>query len=140
MRVASVGCFPGAWRGGSWHFQVARLHFLQSSMDFSFSASHHFSFPSKRSGRRMPPAERSALYTVHVTGPGTGYTWYRYIAKTEEGPSELNIVTSSHRKLIVSLPRPDSKQPSSLSCKGVFGRVKHTAGTCVPYRTHSVIV
>ena len=32
MRVASVGCFPGAWRRGSWHFQVASLH-LQSSMD-----------------------------------------------------------------------------------------------------------
>ena len=30
-RVASVGCFPGAWRRGSWHFQVASLH-LQSSM------------------------------------------------------------------------------------------------------------
>ena len=61
MRLASVGCFPGAWRRGSWHFQVASLH-LQSSMDFSFSASHHFSFLSKRSGRRMPPAERIALY------------------------------------------------------------------------------
>ena len=29
---------------------------------FSLSASHNFSFLSKRSGRRMPPAERSALY------------------------------------------------------------------------------
>ena len=29
---------------------------------FSLSASHYFSFLSKRSGRRMPPAERSALY------------------------------------------------------------------------------
>ena len=28
----------------------------------SLSASHYFSFLSKRSGRRMPPAERSALY------------------------------------------------------------------------------
>ena len=35
MRVASVGCFPGAWRRGSWHFQVVSLH-LQSSMDLLF--------------------------------------------------------------------------------------------------------
>ena len=35
MRVASVGCFPGAWRRGPWHFQVASLH-LQSSMDLLF--------------------------------------------------------------------------------------------------------
>ena len=34
------------------------------AMDFSFSASHScFSLLSKPSGRRMPPAERSALYT-----------------------------------------------------------------------------
>ena len=36
---------------------------------FSLSASHYFSFLSKRSGRRMPPAERSALYIIR--------TWYR---------------------------------------------------------------
>ena len=30
---------------------------------FSLSASHYFSFLSKCSGRRMPPAERSALYS-----------------------------------------------------------------------------
>ena len=35
MLVASVGCFPGAWRRGSWHFQVASLH-LQSSTDLLF--------------------------------------------------------------------------------------------------------
>ena len=32
MHVAS-GCFPGAWRRGSWHFQVTSLH-LQSIMDY----------------------------------------------------------------------------------------------------------
>ena len=26
VRVASVRCSPGAWRRGSWHFQVASLH------------------------------------------------------------------------------------------------------------------
>ena len=31
-------------------------------MDLLFVRSHYFSFLSKRSGRRMPPAERSALY------------------------------------------------------------------------------
>ena len=70
-RVASVGCFPGAWRRGSWHFQVASLH-LQSSMGFSFSASHYFSFLSKRSGWRMPPAERSALYVLYIPGRPIG--------------------------------------------------------------------
>ena len=56
MRVASVGCFPGAWRRGSWHFQVASLH-LQSRMDLLFVRFilYYFSFLSKRSGRRMPP-------------------------------------------------------------------------------------
>ena len=33
---------------------------------FSLSASHSFGFLSKRSGRRMPPAERSALYILYV--------------------------------------------------------------------------
>ena len=36
MRVASVGCFPGAWRRGSWHFEVASLH-LQSTMVLLFA-------------------------------------------------------------------------------------------------------
>ena len=30
------------------------------------SASHYFSFLSKRSGRRMPPAKRSALYSLYI--------------------------------------------------------------------------
>ena len=30
------------------------------------SPSRYFSFLSKRSGRRMPPAERSALYTLQL--------------------------------------------------------------------------
>ena len=69
MRVASVGCFPGAWRRGSWHFQVATVCTYNQvpGTDFSFSASHHFSFLSKRSGQRMPPAERSALYIIRST-------------------------------------------------------------------------
>ena len=66
-RVWRLGCFSGAWRRGSWHFQVASLHFLQSIMNH-FVRFTLFSFLSKRSGRRMPPAERSALYYIH--------TWY----------------------------------------------------------------
>ena len=58
LRVASVGCFPGAWRWGSWHFQVIKHGPL--------SASHYFSFLSKRSGRRMSPRERIALYILPV--------------------------------------------------------------------------
>ena len=64
MCVVSEGCFPASWRRGSSHFEVASFH-VRSSMDFSFPASHYFSFLSKRSGRRMPPAERSALYLVY---------------------------------------------------------------------------
>ena len=69
MRVASVGCFPGWWRRGSWHFQVASLHLPYQAWTFSLSASHYFCFLSKRSarsGRRMLPAERSALYIVRI--------------------------------------------------------------------------
>ena len=62
MRVASVSRFPGAWRRSSWHFQVASLH-LQSSVDLLF-VRFTLSFLSKRSGRRMPPAERRALYHI----------------------------------------------------------------------------
>ena len=43
-RVASVGCFPGAWRRGSWHFQVASLH-LQSSMGLVFDRFTLFFLP-----------------------------------------------------------------------------------------------
>ena len=51
------------WRG-SWHFQVASWH-LQSIMDLRpLHTIFYFSFLSKRSGRRKPPAERSALYVV----------------------------------------------------------------------------
>ena len=41
---------------------------------FSFSASHYFSFLSKGSWRRMPPAERSALckYNILKTRPFVG--------------------------------------------------------------------
>ena len=58
--VWRLGCFPGAWRRGSWHFQVASLHLLTINRG-PLSASHYFSFLSKRSGRCVPPAERSAL-------------------------------------------------------------------------------
>ena len=65
--VWRLGCFPRAWRRGSSHFHVASLH-LQSSMKLLFVRFTLFSFLSKRSGRRIPPAERSALY-IH-TGRG----------------------------------------------------------------------
>ena len=61
MRVAS-GLF-------SWSMAAGLLAF--SSRQFALtinheplSASHYFLFLSKRSGRRMPPAERSALYYI----------------------------------------------------------------------------
>ena len=45
MRVVSLGRFPGAWRRGSWHFQVASLHLQPSMWIFSLSASHYFFLP-----------------------------------------------------------------------------------------------
>ena len=38
---------------------------------FSLSASRYFSFLSKPSGRRMPPAERSALHSIRVSMTST---------------------------------------------------------------------
>ena len=70
MHVASVGCFPRAWRRGSWHFQVTSLHqVLRSIMDLLFVRFTLFFLPEQasRSGRRMPPAERSDLYTLQFS-------------------------------------------------------------------------
>ena len=46
MRVASVGCFPGAWRRGSWHFQAASLHLptIKHGPLVSFTYSSNFTF------------------------------------------------------------------------------------------------
>ena len=61
-RMWRLGCFPEAWRRRSCHFQVASSH-LQSMMNpCPLHTIFIFSFLSKRSKRRMPPAERSALY------------------------------------------------------------------------------
>ena len=40
---------------------------INQTWTFSYSASHYFSFLAIRSGRRMPPAERSALYNLQHT-------------------------------------------------------------------------
>ena len=40
MRVASVGCFPGAWRRDSWNFQVASLHLLTIKHGYSLCPLH----------------------------------------------------------------------------------------------------
>ena len=64
MRVASVG-FPGAWRRGSRHSQVASLH-LQSSMDLLLVRFTLFLLP------EQAYAARGAKRLVY-------YTWYMYI-------------------------------------------------------------
>ena len=64
MCVASVGCFPGAWRRGSSHFQVASLH-LQSRMDILFVRFTLFFLPEQ--AKRAAYAARGAkrlVYTV----------------------------------------------------------------------------
>ena len=57
--VSRLSCIPGVRLRGSWHSQVASFH-LQSHNHGPLSASHCFSFLSKRSGRRMPPAGSEA--------------------------------------------------------------------------------
>ena len=57
-RVWRLGCF-GAWGRGSWHFQVASSHFLQSIMNH-FVRFTLFFHPADLCVR-TPPAERSAL-------------------------------------------------------------------------------
>ena len=74
--VAPELYFPEAWRRDSWHNQVASLE-LQSKQKLYQVFSHgplspphnlmYFSFLRERSGRRRPPAERSALYLVQRT-------------------------------------------------------------------------
>ena len=62
MRVASVSCFPGAWRRGSWHFQVASLH-LQSRMDLPFVRFTLFFLP--KQAQRAAYAARGAKRLVN---------------------------------------------------------------------------
>ena len=65
--VLRSSCAHGTWRRGSWHFNSPVCTYLQSITDF-LSVSHTIyilpSSWSKRSGRRMPPAKRSALYII----------------------------------------------------------------------------
>ena len=71
MRVAS-GLF-------SWSMVAGLLAFSSRQCALTInhgplSASHYFPFLSKRSGRRMPPAERSALYNIH-----SRHLWYTVV-------------------------------------------------------------
>ena len=63
MRVGS-GLFPWSVAAGLLAFSSRQCLHLQSIINLC-PLSHYFSFLSKRSGRRTPPAERSALYTVY---------------------------------------------------------------------------
>ena len=63
MRVVS-GLF-------SWSMVAGVLAFSSRQLSLTInhgtlSASYYFSFLTKRSGRRMPPTERSALYDTYV--------------------------------------------------------------------------
>ena len=63
-----LGCFRGPW--SSWHLQVASLH-LKPRTSLSASLIRIFFqcfLVSERSGRRKPPAERSALHTTTYSG------------------------------------------------------------------------
>ena len=62
MRVFGV-CGLFSWSKAAGLLAFSSRQFARTiKLDFSLSASHYFSFLSERSGRRMQPAERSALY------------------------------------------------------------------------------
>ena len=73
MRVAS-GLFFWSMEAGLLAF--SRDQFALAIDHEPLSASHYFSFLSKRSGRRMPPAKRSALYNVHIYFFLSGLRWH----------------------------------------------------------------
>ena len=57
------GCLPGAWRRGSWHYQIARLN-LQSIMNLGTLPASHNCFASFPSWASAVAAESSASYDV----------------------------------------------------------------------------
>ena len=61
------------------YFYPSAGGFRKKKTDLSFSASHYFSFLSKRSGRRMP-AQRSALHSLHIETQSTAAISSRTIA------------------------------------------------------------
>ena len=61
-------CGLFSWRMAAGLLAFSSRQFALTIKHGPLSASHYFSFLSKRSGRRMPPAERSALYTYTVPG------------------------------------------------------------------------
>ena len=69
--------FPEAWQRGSWHCPFATATIIKKTTfnHGPLSASHsnlmYFSSLSERSGRRRPPAERSAVYTNNTTDSST---------------------------------------------------------------------
>ena len=109
MRVASVGCFPGAWRRGSWHFQDASWH-LQSSMDLLFVRfTLYFSFLSKRSGRRgvcRPRSEAPCIYYTQYMNAVSGLlSWNMELlafASRQSAPKIVDLSVSFIRVLFFS--------------------------------------
>ena len=65
--------FPYSWSMAAGLLAFSSRQFALAINHEPLSASHYFSFLSKRSGRRMPPAERSALYTIPYTPAGAGF-------------------------------------------------------------------
>ena len=61
------GVFSLSMAAGLLAFSSRQFLHLHQAWSFSLSASHYVFFLSKRSGRRMPPAERSALYYLMYT-------------------------------------------------------------------------
>ena len=66
VRLASVWVVFLEHGGGALGIFKSPVCTYNQAWTFSLSASHYFSFLSKPSGRRMPPAERSALYYILV--------------------------------------------------------------------------
>ena len=71
--VWRLGCFPGAWRRGSWHFEVASLH-LQSIMN---RCPLHTIFPSyaRVAGGVCRPRSETPCNMIHMPIRPASFPW-----------------------------------------------------------------
>ena len=98
------GCSLGAW--SSWYLQDVSLH-PKSWTSLSASFIRFFFFlVSERSGRRKPPAERSALYIFHYTHLLEGTLCHEAESPRSEAPS------AGSRDAPGTVPAPPSKSPA----------------------------
>ena len=94
-RMWRPGCFPGAWRRGSWQCQVASLH-LQCINHGPLSASHSISmFPSWASVTGGECRPRSEVSRTYIQGSPSGCVWREIpgVTQVEKGHVDNTVVT-----------------------------------------------